>query len=149
MLSDGLSGYLKKRLPEKPLFDNGMQAHIYITASGVGIGADFVRADDEFLRVFFADAGHGNGQIDVEAERAVRFLPDTHAYCGFGCGGVDIELLFDQAHRAVEAGGVAHGEKLFGVGALLAAFVLEGYQVKTDRAVINLSASVASAGGCG
>ena len=59
--SQELAGYLKKWQPEKSLFDNGMQAHIYIAASGVGIGADFVRAGDEFLCVFFADAGHSDG----------------------------------------------------------------------------------------
>ena len=84
--------------------------------------------------------GQAEGPVVVAAQRDVGD--------DLGVGGVDLHGRRDQLQRRVEAGGVAGGEQLLGVGgAALAAELLGGADGGVDGAVEGLDVAVAAVPG--
>ena len=113
-----------------------------------------MRPRDEVLQHVAVDAGGGDGQLGLDAEPGGD-RADAH---GAGDGGRrrqrDLLLAGDELQRAEEAGRIACGEQLLGIGAGTAgATQLAGRgQGDVERGVVGAGAAVAALGsafGCG
>src|SRR5690606_30395862 len=122
-----------------------------VSAGGVGVGADDVRLVDEGLQGVAVDARRRDGERDLDAE-AGRDLADADlAGAAGGRGQGDLLAGRYELQRTTEAGRVARGEQLLGIGArtATAAQLARGGQLHVEHSVAGLGAAVAASGGAG
>src|SRR5690606_20216264 len=125
------------------------QRHVDVSAGGVGVGADDVRLLDQRLQRVAVDPRGRDGERGLDAE-AGRDLADADL-AGDAGGRRQCDLLPGryELQRAEEAGRVARGEQLFGIGAgtAAAAQLARGGQLHVEHLVVGPGAAVAASGG--
>jgi hypothetical protein len=104
---------------------------------------------DELLRRRVADTGDGGDDVHGDRER-VALGTEAHGGLHDRLRGVDALRLGDEAERPLEAGAVADGEELLGVGAgARAAGLLRRGQAAVEDPLLGLRVTLAAAGAVG
>lgn len=134
----------------KPL-DVHVEGDVDVAAGGAGVWADFVRFGDERFGSGFVHAGQRDVEDDAEAEVVLRVFAEADVGVnGKALRHGDFFVAGDEAHRADEAGGVARGKELFGVGAgAVAAQFFRWGEFDVQFAVVSFGSAVAAAGNVG
>ena len=93
-------------------------------------------------------AGRATSSRTARPKRAVVVATQRDVGDDLGAGGVDLHRAGDELQGGVEAGGVARGEQLLGVGGpTLTAHLLGGAHGRVDVAVEGLDVAVAAVPG--
>jgi hypothetical protein len=123
--------------PKARSSDGHVQAHVDVVLRRVRIGADDVRLVDQCTQLLLIHARAVDGQVHFDAETG-RDLANAH-FAGHRqvFGQLDFLLAGDELERAQEAGGIAGGKQLLGVGAVTAgaAEFLRGRQLHVQDAI--------------
>ena len=103
------------------------------------------------LCLFPRQAGQGHHQFDRQRETALVIGPDAHRGVDAGSLQGDLLLPGDMDQRVLEAGGIAAGEQLLGVGAraATASQTFGQAQLQIQRAIVGGHVAAAAADGRG
>ncbi len=124
-----------------------MQAHIDVTASGVGVRADHVSGIDQLLSVGLLQAWQADMQIDVQTETAWNL---ANAYMGGNrgvCRNAAFALTGHELQCTDEAGRITGSEQLLRVSGCAASTTefFRGRQLDVENLVVGNSTTITAA----